>query len=682
MTEKKTTLYTIDFSQFTPDNLRPLFETHKAKVLASVDKLVALENPTLEDFYGEESYDETLECELNWEAIDHISSTMSTPEYIEAYNALNEDRARLSLQVSMNKDIYKQYLKLVNSPDYDNYSTEVKRDLELSLLGYKLNGIELEGEQAAEYQENAVKLSELSTKVSNNHLYARQAWQKLILDPAELEGVPNTGLELLQSLAQENGYEEGYLLTLAPPVISQIMGHCNNRELRKELYLAYAFLASPDDTTGGKFDNSELVQQIYELKTRQAQLLGFKNHAERSLALKMAESPEQVIKFLKDLRSHSVGKAQEQLATLTSFAKEQDGLEKLELWDLGYYTQKYAKEKFHVDSELIRQYFPENVVLKGLFTVVGKLYDLTFEVDESVKTYHPDVKFIRVYENGELISGLYLDIYARTTKRSGAWMNQAFGRFETATRVKLPVAYVCGNFTPPVNGKPALLTFSEVETLFHEFGHALHLLLTKTKLQALCGTAVEWDAVELPSQIHENWVSEPEALKYISAHVETGEPLPADLIERMQALNKFTSGGLFLTNQVEYGLFDMELFSKGSDDTRDVHQVLKDVRAETTDLVFGTRKTWFANTFEHIFTGGYSAGYYSYLWAEILSADAFAAYKEKGDVFDKEVATSFKNNILAQGGTYPTMENYKRFRGREPSPTALLTHYGILEPSK
>ncbi|RIY32863.1 hypothetical protein CKF54_03995 [Psittacicella hinzii] len=674
MTQKETKLHTIDFSQFTPENLRPLFEAHKARVKEDLAKAIALENPTVEDFYGEESFDQTLTEELHWDAIDHISSTLSTPEYIDAYNELNEDRARLSLEVSRNKDLYKQYVKLVNSPDYDSYPEEVKRDLELTMLGYRLNGIELEGEAAKQFEENAVKLNEIGTKISNNHLLARQAWQKLITDKAELDGLSENGLELLASLAQAEG-KEGYLLTLSPPVISQVMAYANNRELRKEFFLAYAYLASPDDTTGGKYDNTELVQQVYELKTAQAKLLGFNNHAERSLATKMAETPEEVITFLKELRQQAVPKGKEQLESLTAFAKETDGIEVLEPWDFTYYNTKYIKAKYDLDPEELRQYFPEDQVQKGLFEILSRLYGISFEVDNSVETYHQDVKFIRVYEGGELIAGLYLDVYARPTKRAGAWMNQAFGRFETATRLKLPVAYVCGNFTPPLNGKAALLSVGEVETLFHEMGHALHLILTKTKLQSLCGTNVEWDAVELPSQIHENWVYEPEALALISRHVTTGETLPKEKIDRLLELNKFNSGGIFLSNQVEYGLFDMELFSK--DDDRKVHQVHKDVRTQTTDLIFGERKTWFPNTFEHIFTGGYSAGYYSYLWADVLAADAYAAYKEVGDIFSAKVAQSFKDNILATGGTRPTMQNYEKFRGRKPTPDALLVKYGI-----
>lgn len=676
MSQPETKLYTIDFSQFTPENLRTLFEEHKVRVKEDLAKAIALENPTLEDFYGEDTFNSTLKEELHWDPIDHISSTLSTPEFIEAYDALNEDRARLALEVSRNKDLYNQYVKLANAPEYESYPEEVKRDLELTLLGYRLNGIDLEGEKAKEYEENAVKLNEVSTKFANNNLLARQAWKKLITDKNELKGLSENGLELLASYAQAEG-KEGYLITLAPPAIAQVMGYADNRELRKELYLAYAYLASPDDTTGGKYDNTALVQQIYELKTAQAKLLGFNNHAERSLATKMAETPEQVLTFLKELREKALPKAQEKLAELNAFAKELDGVEKLEFWDFNYYSNKYIKAKFDLDPEELRQYFPEDQVQKGLFQILERLYGLTFEVDAEVKTYHPDVKFIRVYEDGKLIAGLYLDVYARDTKRAGAWMGQAFGRFETKTRLKLPVAYICGNFTPPLNGKPALLSVNEVETLFHEMGHAIHLLLTKTKLQSLCGTNVEWDAVELPSQIHENWVFEPEALALISRNVTTGEPLPADKVERLLELNKFNSGGLFLVNQVEYGLFDMELFSKADD--RTVHQVHKDVQAQTTNKVYGERKTWFPNTFGHIFGGGYSAGYYSYLWADVLAADAYAAYKEAGDIFAPSVAQAFKDNILATGGTRPTMDNYVKFRGRKPSPTALLVKYGILD---
>lgn len=675
---KITQLYTIDFSIFKPEALDGMFEAYKAKLLAHIDTLVAKgDQVTVEDLYGEESYDLDLFQELTLGPAGHLAAVADTPEFRAAYDALLPKQSELSTMIMQNEDLYNIYKRLHDSPEFKNFTTEQQTAIQKSLLAYTNSGVGLDAEKKAEYAQLTAKLSELQAKYGNNLLDARQAWSKLVTDVKELDGLPQTALDLLQFFAQQRG-QEGYLLTLDPPAVSPVLKYAKNRTLRKEVYEAYAFQASPLDSTGGKYDNTELTDQIYQLKQQIARLIGYNSYAELSLSTKMAESPAQVLDFLHDLRDRALAPAKALYNTIKEYAKEKDGLVDFERWDIGYYQTMYGIEKYALDPEEVRKYFPAEKVLDGLFQIVEKLYGLKFEIDESVTTYHPDVKFLRGYENGKLVAGCYLDMYARNGKRAGAWMDQAFGRSETDTRVKLPVAYVNGNFNPPINGKSALLTHDEVTTLFHEFGHALHLLLTKTKVQEVCGTNVEWDAVELPSQIHENWCYEVEALKYITSHVDTGATMPAELVEKLRQHKEFDRSALFLTRQLEFGLFDMELFSQPASDTRSVKEIYTQVYNDLTREIngFETQGT-FPNTFAHIFAGGYSAGYFSYLWADVLASDAFEAFLEAGDIFDPLVATAFKDNILAMGGTRPSMDNYVSFRGRKPDATPLLKSYGL-----
>lgn len=713
---KQTHLYTIDWSLFSPESLPSLYEEYKNSTLADVDRIIAKHKGgtlSIDDLFGEKAYDDSLQTQLRFEPAGHLKGVAETPEFRAVYDDIVQKHTELSVQISLNKDLYQAYKALAQAPESVNYTVEQKKALKDLLLSYELSGVALPEEKKQEWKELSLALTKAQQEFSNNHLDARQAWKKYLPeDQAQrLAGVPEISLGLLKQLAAAEGHADGYLLTLDPPVVQAVLSYCDDRDLREELWRAYAYLASPLDTTKGKFDNTEVAQRIYELKTKKAKLLGYKNHAELSLVTKMAETPEQVLNFLEDLTAKSLDGAKEKFNKIKAYAQSK-GLENYELWDVAYYTTKYNIETYNIDDEEFRPYFPANKVFAGLFVVLNKLYSLDFEEDQGVNKYHPDVKFYKVYKNKvvynfdevtgalkrdaagnlvpkldvngnviyerELIAGLYADLYARNGKRSGAWMNQAFGRCETATRVKLPVAYIVGNFQPPVGGKPACLSVNEVTTLFHEMGHALHLLLTRCQVESICGTNVEWDAVELPSQIHENWVYEADALKYISGHVDTGETLPPELLAKLKQSVSLSTDAAFLTRQLQFGLFDMTVFSKSEDDKRTVKQINQEIFDRFNSHITGrTPETYFANTFGHIFAGGYSAGYYSYLWAEVLAADAFAAYLETGDVFNKEVAERFEEKILARGGTYPSLQNYVEFRGREPDNAALLAQYGL-----
>lgn len=672
-------LYTIDWSEFKAENLRPAFEKHKKATLDSVDELLAQEKLTEEFLYGDKSYDDELDDELHYNPMGHLKAVADNEEFRKAYDELVPEMTDLSTYLLQNEKVYQAYKKLADSPEFQDFDFEHKRDIEKILLNYKLGGIALDEAGKKEYAELTSQLSKLQVQFNNNIIDDRQAWTKLIKeeDVAQLEGLSEQGLALLSMLAQQNG-QEGYLLTLDAPVQMQIMQFCKNRELRKEYYYASAFLASKLSTTQGKYDNTDVVEKIVELKTKKAKLVGFKNYAELSLAEKMAESPAEVLEFLRNLRDRALEKGKEQVRLVTEFAKERDGIDKFEPWDQTYYFTLYAKEKYDVDQEEVRKYFPQDKVFTGMFEIFNRLYDIEFKVDESVVTYHPDVKFYRVYEKGQLIAGVYFDLYARNGKRPGAWMADAFNRNQTKTRVKLPVTYITCNFNPPVNNQPAYLSLIEVETLFHEMGHGLHLLLTKVKTSSLCGTSVEWDAVELPSQLHENWCNNEESLKLLTAHKDTGEPMPKSLIDKLNDAKQFTQGAVFILRQLAFGIFDMTLYSRDESDKRSVQQIWDDTREYVLKPLFGEQPaSTFPCSFGHIFSGGYAAGYYSYLWAEVLACDAFEAYLEVDDIFSKDVATKFKDNVLATGGVRPSMENYVAFRGRKPELDALLKSYGI-----
>ncbi|WP_158890067.1 M3 family metallopeptidase, partial [Pseudomonas sp. BAV 2493] len=494
-------------------------------------------------------------------------------------------------------------------------------------------------------------------------------------DEAALAGLPESAKAQLQAAAQAKELD-GWLVTLEFPSYYAVMTYADDRALREEVYAAYATRASEQGPNAGQFDNGPVMEELLDLRQELARLLGYANYAELSLATKMAESSDQVLGFLRDLAVRSKPFAQRDLEELRAFAAEQ-GVQDLQSWDTGYFAEKLRQQRYSLSQEEVRAWFPVDKVLSGLFATVQKLYGIEIAELRDFEKWHPDVRLFEIKENGTSIGRFYFDLYARANKRGGAWMDGARDKRRDAQgRLIDPVAYLVCNFTPASPGQPALLTHDEVTTLFHEFGHGLHHLLTRVEHASVSGiNGVAWDAVELPSQFMENWCWEPEGLALISGHYETGEPLPQELLAKMLAAKNFQSG-LMMLRQLEFSLFDFELHASHGDG-RSVREVLEGIRDEIS-VVRPPAYNRFPNSFAHIFAGGYAAGYYSYKWAEVLSADAFAKFEEEG-VFNPQTGRAFREAILARGGSQAPMVLFVDFRGREPSIDALLRHSGLSE---
>jgi oligopeptidase A len=585
-----------------------------------------------------------------WSPVSHLNSVLSSAELREAYESCLPLLSDFSTWVGQHEGLYQAYLALSQGAEYQQLTSAQQKVIQNALRDFKLSGIGLSDDKKQRYGEIQSRLSDLSSTFSNNCLDATQAWFKHITDEAQLAGLPEDA-KLAAAEAAQSRELSGFVFTLEFPSYIAVMTYADDAALRQEMYQAYCTRASDQGPTAGQFDNSAIIEETLALKHELAQLLDFNNAAEESLATKMAESPAQVLAFLTDLAKRARPQAQQDLAQLTDFARSNFGVDQLNAWDTAYFSEKLKMATYAISDEVLRPYFPEHRVVSGLFSVLQQVFGITVTERAGVDVWHPDVKFYDITDQaGELRGSFYLDLYARAKKRGGAWMDDCQGRrIKADGSLQRPVAYLTCNFNKPVGGKPALFTHDEVVTLFHEFGHGLHHMLTKVDASAVAGiSGVPWDAVELPSQFMENWCWAPEALQLISGHYETGEPLPQDLLDKMLAAKNFQSA-LFLVRQLEFALFD---FRVHADYNR------------------------FQHSFSHIFAGGYGAGYYSYLWAEVLSADAFGRFEEEG-VFNRKTGADFLQCILERGGSAEPMELFKAFRGREPSNAALLRHMGI-----
>jgi peptidyl-dipeptidase Dcp len=560
---------------------------------------------------------------------------------------------------------------------YDN-----KENLELSpeqktLLGkhYKSfvrNGAELDNEQQKKLREIDNKLSTLSLKFGQHVLADTNAYQLHIVDESKLAGLSEDQLETASETAKQLE-KSGFVFTLQYPSYVPFMKYCDNRSLRKELALAFGKRGFQNNEN----NNEELIKSIVSLRHERANILGYETHASYILEERMAKSPDKVNAFLSDLMSKAKPAAEKEFEELTNFAKEKDGIEKLEKWDLAYYGEKLKQQKFDLDDNLLKPYFPLQQVIDGVFLVANKLYNLKFEEADDIEKYHEDVKTYKVYDElNEFKAVFYADFHPREGKRDGAWMTLYKNQFKTSTKNERPQISVVCNFSKATKSQPSLLTFNEVTTLFHEFGHALHGILANTQFRSLSGPSVYWDFVELPSQILENWCFEEEALKLFAKHYKTGETIPTTYIKQIKAASNFGEGMQTL-RQLSFGMLDMSWHSTNPKTIKDVKSFEKEAFKET-QLVDDVEENCMSTAFSHIFQGGYSAGYYSYKWAEVLDADAFEAFKENG-IFDKKTADAFQNNILSKGGTEDPMTLYKRFRGQEPDPEALLKRAGLLK---
>ncbi|MFI8380863.1 oligopeptidase A [Pseudomonas sp. NPDC079086] len=662
------------YAAIRPEHVEPAVDSILAESRAAMSRL-------LEQQSGTPSWDglvlvlDELGARLGqaWSPVSHLNAVCNSSELRAAYEACLPKLSEYWTEIGQNQPLFQAYQALAESPAAAGFDVAQKTILEHALRDFRLSGIDLPAEQQKRYGEIQMKLSELASKFSNQLLDATQAWTKHVTDEAALDGLTDSAKAQMKQAAEAKGLD-GWLISLEFPSYFAVMTYANDRALREEVYAAYCTRASDQGPNAGKHDNGPVMLEILALRQELAKLLGFANYAELSLASKMTETTEQVLHFLRDLGTRGKPFAEQDLRELQAFAAEQ-GCNDLQSWDVGYYSEKLREQRYSISQEILRAYFPIDKVLSGLFAIVEKLYGIQIEELSGFDTWHPDVRLFEIKENGAHVGRFFFDLYARANKRGGAWMDGARDkRRDAAGKLISPVANLVCNFTPAVGGKPALLTHDEVTTLFHEFGHGLHHLLTRVEHAGASGiNGVAWDAVELPSQFMENWCWEPEGLALISGHYESGEPLPQDLLDKMLAAKNFQSG-LMMVRQIEFSLFDFELHATHGDG-RSVLDVLEGIRNEVS-VLRPPAYNRFPNSFAHIFAGGYAAGYYSYKWAEVLSADAFSKFEEEG-VFNSATGRAFREAILARGGSQEPMVLFVDFRGRPPSIDALLRHLGL-----
>ncbi|WP_265531717.1 oligopeptidase A [Pseudomonas saponiphila] len=664
------------YSAIRPEHVQPAIETLLADNRAAIAQLLEQQQGT-PTWQGLVLALDELGARLGraWSPVSHLNAVCNSPELRSAYEACLPMLSEYWTEQGQNRELFKAYEALANSPEAAGFDVAQKTILEHTLRDFRLSGIDLPADQQQRYGEIQMKLSELGSRFSNQLLDATQAWTKHITDEAALAGLTDSAKAQMAAAAQAKGLE-GWLITLEFPSYYAVMTYAQDRALREEVYAAYCTRASDQGPNAGQNDNGPVMEEILDLRQELARLLGFASFSELSLATKMAESSDQVLSFLRDLAKRSKPFAARDLEQLKAYAAEQ-GCPDLQSWDSGFYGEKLREQRYSVSQEALRAYFPIDKVLTGLFAIVQRLYGIEIAEQQGFDSWHPDVRLFEIKENGQHVGRFFFDLYARANKRGGAWMDGARDRRRTVGgELQSPVANLVCNFTPADSGKPALLTHDEVTTLFHEFGHGLHHLLTRVEHAGVSGiNGVAWDAVELPSQFMENWCWEPEGLALISGHYETGEPLPQDLLQKMLAAKNFQSG-LMMVRQLEFSLFDFELHATHGDG-RSVLQVLETVRDEVS-VMRPPAYNRFPNSFAHIFAGGYAAGYYSYKWAEVLSADAFSRFEEDG-VLNPDTGRAFREAILARGGSQEPMVLFVDFRGRAPSIDALLRHSGLSE---
>jgi peptidyl-dipeptidase Dcp len=667
----KTKYETAPFSQIKMEDYKPAFKENIASAKAEIDAIINnIEASTFEN---------TLEAlDFAGNPLDRLSSiffNLNSAETSEEMQKIAQEVSPLltefSNDITLNTALFKRIKAIHDEKDSLDLTTEQQTLLDKKYKGFVRNGALLNDEQKSKLREIDTQLAKLKLTFGENVLAETNNYQLQITNEADLKGLPEGVIEAAKSEAESRKLA-GWVFTLDYPSYIPFMTYAENRELRKELAIA----AGKKAFQNNEFDNQENVKNIVRLRHERANLLGYDSHAHFVLEERMAQNPDKVISFLNDLLEKAKPAAEREFAELTAFAKELDGIDHLEKWDGSYYSEKLKQKLFNLDDEKLKPYFKLENVLKGAFTIAEKLYGITFKEVFDIEKYHKDVTTYEVTdENNELVAVFYADFFPRKGKRNGAWMTSYKSQSIRNNQNDRPhISNVC-NFTPPTKSKPSLLTFNELTTLFHEFGHGLHGMLANTVYPSLSGTSVFWDFVELPSQVMENWCYEPEALALFAKHYETGEIIPQEYVEKIKESASFQEG-MATMRQISFGLLDMTYHGKP--------QVIDDVKVfeesafENTKLYPDVAENCMSTSFSHIFQGGYSSGYYSYKWAEVLDADAFAYFQEKG-IFDEEVAKKFKENVLSKGGTEHPMTLYKKFRGQEPKPEALLKRAGLLE---
>jgi len=652
-----------------------------------LDKLLSKNNEKLQELLEDlSSYNwnnlivplEEMDDDLNkfWSPIRHLHSVADNELLRKSYNDGLQKITEYYTDIMQNEMLYQAYKQIRNSDEYKQIDTAKQKVIDDNLQDFTLSGVGLDEEKKQQYKKIVQALTKVESKFEENVLDATQEWSKVIVDESQLQGLPESVIELAKKNAEDRNIK-GWVLTLDFPSYYPTMLYADSSELRRDLYEAYVTRASSLGSGRKDLDNSAIMAEILTLRKQKARVLGFDTYANLSLAKKMAKSPQEVLSFLDELGSHSIDAARQEYADLIKFTETEFQSPTINPWDVAYYSEKFKHRTFDFSQEEVRSYFPASSVLNGLFTIVNKLYGINIKQLQSVDVWHDDVCFYLITDSlGNDRGGFYLDLYARKNKRGGAWMDECIIRKNLDGKLQIPIAFLSCNFTPPVNDKPSLLTHDEVTTLFHEFGHGLHHMLTLIDYPPVSGiNGVPWDAVELPSQFMENWCWERKSLDLIGKHYQTGEPIPDALFSKMQKAKNFQSA-MQMVRQLEFAIFDFRLHFEDSDySQQSIQQLLGDVRQKTA-VIIPAEFNRFQNSFTHIFSGGYAAGYYSYKWAEVLSADAFSKFEENG-IFDQETGKHFLNTILEQGGSRDALDLFVEFRGREPSIVPLLRHAGI-----
>ncbi len=660
------------FDQIKTEDIKPALQTAIAEAR---EQIAAIKAQTHTDWANtvEKLTDITERVGRIWSVVSHLNSVVDTPELRAVYNELMPEITIFFTEIGQDIELYNRFKIIKNSAEFDTLSPAQQTKLNHDLRDFVLSGAELPPEQQAELAQLQTEGAQLGAKFAQNVQDATDAFGIYFDDAAPLAGIPEDSIAMFAAAAQSEG-KTGYKIGLQIPHYLAVIQYADNRELREQIYRAYVTRAS-ELSDEGKFDNTANVEQTLANALKTAKLLGFKNYAELSLATKMADTPEQVLNFLHDLARRAKPFAEKDFAEIKAFARENLNIEDPQSWDLSYAAEKLRQAKYAFSETEVKKYFPISKVLAGLFAQIKKLYGIEL-AEKTVPVWHKDVRYFELKQDGQTIGGVYMDLYAREGKRGGAWMDgyKSRRRFADGT-LQLPTAYLVCNFTPPVGDKEARLSHDEIITLFHETGHGLHHLLTQVDEVGVSGiNGVEWDAVELPSQFMENFVWEYDVLAQMSSHEETGAVLPKELFDKMHAAKNFQRG-MFLVRQMEFALFDMEIYHQEDEGRlKEWPQILDKVRQEVA-VTQPPAYNRFALSFSHIFAGGYAAGYYSYAWAEVLSADAYAAFEESDDV--AETGRRFWKEILAVGGSRSAAESFKAFRGREPSLDALLRHSGF-----
>jgi oligopeptidase A len=663
------------FGTIEPTQVLPAVDAVLAESRARIQALLA--DPAPRTFANTMLPQEALDSRLQqvWSPVSHLHGVKDSEALRQVFSQAEQLLSDHAAELGQNRELYAAVRSVADNVEFSTLPRAARALVEHALRDFKLSGVALQEPARTRFRDIANALTRLATEFEEAVLDASEAWSEPV-DESGLSGLPVDERAILRRYAQDAG-REGWLVTLKQPSVQAILTYADDRGLRQRVYAAYQTRASDQGPQAGKFDNSARIEEILALRHEAAQLLGYANAAEESLATKMAATPERVLAFLHDLVRRAKPVAQRELAELRAFASDTLGITDLQPWDTGYAAEKLRLRNFRLSEEELKPYFALPAVLDGLFAITERVFGARLQLRAGVEVWHPDVRYYDVLDaDGRVVAGAFVDLYARAGKRGGAWMDVCRSRFSEDGEIHPPIAYLTCNFAPPAETQPALLTHDDVLTLFHEFGHGLHHLLTEVDFPGVAGiSGVEWDAVELPSQFMENFGWQREALTLFARHWQSGAPLPDELFARMLAARHFHAG-LFLVRQLEYALFDFRLHLeyKPEQGARAL-ELLDEVRREVAVII---PPAWqrMPHSFAHIFAGGYDAGYYSYLWAELLSADAFGRFEEAG-AFDRAAGQAFRRSILAVGGSRPALESFVEFRGREPQPDALLRSYGL-----